>query len=80
MTLLERLKELAKSDKRREDEPFIVWLDRIGDENCWIREQLPLLLELAEEAKAVYLIAKENDIHHIKLGNLLAKLEGGEGE
>ncbi len=55
MTLLDRLKELAKPRCRRLDgESVGVWTDRWHEENVYVRkEALPLLLELAEAAKAL---------------------------
>ena len=54
MTLLERLKELAKLCERMEGESVGAWADRWHEENAYVRkEALPLLLELAEAAKAL---------------------------
>lgn len=74
MTLLERLKDIVPV-RTRPGESHEQKMRREIAEDALMLNSLPLLLEIAEEAKAVYLIAKENDIHHIKLGNLLARLE-----
>ena len=55
MTLLERLKELNDQGRGRKDgEDLGHWADRNKHENLWVRDiALPLLLELAEAAKAL---------------------------
>ena len=65
MTLLERLKELAKLCERMEGESVGAWADRWHEENAYVRKQaLPLLLELAEAAIELTAVARlrEDDV------------------
>lgn len=51
MTLLERLKELAKLCERMEGESVGAWADRWHEENAYVRKQaLPRLLAVVEAA------------------------------
>ena len=65
MTLLERLKELAKLCERMEGESVGAWADRWHEENAYVRKQaLPLLLELAEAVIELTAVARlrEDDV------------------
>ena len=77
MTLLERLKELAKLCERMEGESVGAWADRWHEENAYVRKQaLPLLLELAEAVKAYVEADGIASVHlYCAMEDVLAKLE-----